>query len=179
MWLAGNWSFHMIINALTIRFFTVRMKKPCVLSYPLSAQRRYWSDWADAQADLSLHWAHTHFVGFVMSLLIFGNKVGIIRNEVVFLWISSMCKRRWITHNHKALRDLTSLWVILHSIKTHRYTESIKIKIHFYDKNSPNGFRVMGSYALTNQKLSGDKIFTKCPVTQSLWMSTFSFSWLS
>ena len=28
-----------------------------------------WSDWADAQADLSLHWAHTHFVGFVMSWL--------------------------------------------------------------------------------------------------------------
>ena len=26
-----------------------------------------WSDWADAQADLSLRWAHTHFVGFVMS----------------------------------------------------------------------------------------------------------------
>ena len=24
-----------------------------------------WSDWADAQADLSLGWAHTHFVGFV------------------------------------------------------------------------------------------------------------------
>ena len=29
-----------------------------------------WSDWADAQADLSLCWAHTHFVGFVMSRLI-------------------------------------------------------------------------------------------------------------
>ena len=29
-----------------------------------------WSDWADAQADLSLRWAHTHFVGFVMSWLI-------------------------------------------------------------------------------------------------------------
>ena len=28
-----------------------------------------WSDWADAQADLSLHWAHSHFVGFVMSRL--------------------------------------------------------------------------------------------------------------
>ena len=26
-------------------------------SYPLSAQRRLWSDWADAQADLSLRWA--------------------------------------------------------------------------------------------------------------------------
>ena len=32
-------------------------------------QRRLWSDWADAQADLSLRWAHTHFVGFVMSRL--------------------------------------------------------------------------------------------------------------
>ena len=30
-----------------------------------------WSDWADAQADLSLHWAHAHFVGFVILWLIF------------------------------------------------------------------------------------------------------------
>ena len=30
-----------------------------------------WSDWADAQADLSLHWAHSHFVGFVMLRLNF------------------------------------------------------------------------------------------------------------
>ena len=28
-----------------------------------------WSDWANAQADLSLCWAHTHFVGFDMSWL--------------------------------------------------------------------------------------------------------------
>ena len=46
------------------------MKKPWVLSYPLSAQRRLWSDWAGAQADLSLRWAHSHIVGFVMSQLI-------------------------------------------------------------------------------------------------------------
>ena len=46
------------------------MKKAWVLSYPLSGQRRLWSDWADSQADLSLRWAHTHFVGFVMSWLI-------------------------------------------------------------------------------------------------------------
>ena len=51
--------------------FTVRMKKAWVLSYPLSTQRRLWSHWADAQADLSLHWAHTHFVGFVMSRFIY------------------------------------------------------------------------------------------------------------
>ena len=48
----------------------VRMKKPWTLSYPLSAHWRLWSDWADAQADLSLRWAHTHFVCFVMRRLI-------------------------------------------------------------------------------------------------------------
>ena len=53
-----------------IRVLPVRMKKAWVLSYPLSAQRRLWSDWTDAQADLSLRWAHIHFVGFVMRRLI-------------------------------------------------------------------------------------------------------------
>ena len=53
-----------------IRVFAVRMKKAGVLSHPQSEQQRLWSDWADAQADLSLRWAHTHFVGFVMSRLI-------------------------------------------------------------------------------------------------------------
>ena len=42
------------------------MKKALVLSYPLSTQRRLCSDWADIQADLSLRWAHNHFVGFDM-----------------------------------------------------------------------------------------------------------------
>ena len=53
-----------------IRVFTVRMKKAWVLSYPLSAQQRLWSDWADAQANLNLRWAHSHLVGFVMRRLI-------------------------------------------------------------------------------------------------------------
>ena len=52
-----------------IRVFAVRMKKAWVLSYQLSAQLRLWSDLADAQANLSLRWAHTRFVGFVMTRL--------------------------------------------------------------------------------------------------------------
>ena len=40
------------------RVFAIRIKKAWVLSYPLSAQRRLWSD-------LSLRWAHSHFVGLV------------------------------------------------------------------------------------------------------------------
>ena len=53
-----------------IRVFTVRMKKAWTLSYPLSAQRRLWSDSADALADLSLRWAHSHVIGFVTRRLI-------------------------------------------------------------------------------------------------------------
>ena len=47
-----------------IRVFTVHMKKAWVLSYPVSAQWRLWSDWADALADLSLCWAHRSFCWF-------------------------------------------------------------------------------------------------------------------
>ena len=50
--------------------FAVHMKKAWALSYPLSASDDC-SAWAGAQADLSLRWAHTHFVGFVMRRLIF------------------------------------------------------------------------------------------------------------
>ena len=39
--------------------FAVRIKKHWVLSYPSSAQQRLWSDWVDAQADLSLCWAQS------------------------------------------------------------------------------------------------------------------------
>ena len=50
-----------------IRVFAVHMKKAWVLNYPLSAQRRLWSDWADAQADLSLHWVYTHWFCHVVA----------------------------------------------------------------------------------------------------------------
>ena len=52
-----------------ITVFAVCMKKAWVLSYPQSAQRRLWTEWADAQSDLSFHWAHSHFIGFVMRRL--------------------------------------------------------------------------------------------------------------
>ena len=37
-------------------------KKAWFLSYSSSAQQRLWSDWADAQIDLSLRWAHMPFL---------------------------------------------------------------------------------------------------------------------
>ena len=51
------------------RVFAVRMKKAWVLSYPLSAQRRLWSDWA------SLRWAHSYIVGFVMRRLLWKERI--------------------------------------------------------------------------------------------------------
>ena len=59
-----NWNEPQVCPVWSV--FTVRMKKAWVLSYPWSAQWRLWSDWMDAQADLSLLWVHSHFVGFVM-----------------------------------------------------------------------------------------------------------------
>ena len=67
-----------------IRVFAMRMKKAWVLSYPLSAQRRLWSDWADAQADLSLRWAHSHFVGIVMRRLILYKYISLCTSDRVF-----------------------------------------------------------------------------------------------
>ena len=51
-----------------IGVFAVRIKKAWILSYLLSAQRRLWSDWADAQADLSLRCAHMPFCWFCHAL---------------------------------------------------------------------------------------------------------------
>ena len=65
-----------------IRVFAVCMKKAWVLSYQLIAQRRLWSDWTDAQAELNLRWAHTHFVGFVTRRLKFGR---VTLTKLIFL----------------------------------------------------------------------------------------------
>ena len=47
-----------------IRVCAIRLKQNWVLSYKMSAQRRLWSHWADAQADLSLRWAQRSFCWF-------------------------------------------------------------------------------------------------------------------
>ena len=68
--------------------FAVRMKKAWVLSYPLSAQRRLWLDWEEAQADLSLRWAHSYFVGFVVMRLI--NKERYLKLLLFLLLLQSL-----------------------------------------------------------------------------------------
>ena len=57
-----------------IRVFAVRMKKAWALSYTLSTHPWLWSDWADAQADLSLCWAHISFCWFCRAAAHMSNK---------------------------------------------------------------------------------------------------------
>ena len=90
-----------------IRIFAVRMKKAWVLSYPLNAQQRLWSHWTDAQADLSLSWAHSHFVGSVMRWFNFLwqniGKTGVTNTKARFL----VTLKHWLTFKISAIFSLT------------------------------------------------------------------------
>ena len=77
-----------------IRVFAARMKKHWVLNYPFSALQRFWSDWADAQADLGLRWVHTHFVGFVMGRFILLVPFHCVM-QVSYLWTDIGDIMRW------------------------------------------------------------------------------------
>ena len=70
-----------------IRVFSVCLKKARILSYPLSAQRRLWSDCADAMADLCLRWAHMPFCWFCHDAVHFacaGFKTPLVKFVVFF-----------------------------------------------------------------------------------------------
>ena len=66
-----------------IRVFAVRMKEAWVLSYPLSAQRRLWSDWAD----LSLRWVHI--------LLVLSCRSSNIFLFLLHLWVFRVIMHWW------------------------------------------------------------------------------------
>ena len=96
-------------SAQSDRVFAIRVKKSWVLSYPLSAQWRLWSDWADAQADLRRKhmpncWC-CRVAAHLMLPLVF-----------LFLWheVEFDCIGSWSLHFH--LRDL---WQFLQVIFLH------------------------------------------------------------
>ena len=97
-----------------IRVFAVRMKKAWVLSYPLSAQRRLRSDWADAQADLSLCWVHSHAVGFVMSWLI----CTLLLYQLQFLKFLSIEWEKQTNSNTCSMGPVKRICVFEHSVMT-------------------------------------------------------------
>ena len=82
-----------------IRVFAACMKKAWFLSYPLSTQRRLWSNWTNAQADLSLRWVHSHFVCFVIRRLFCRNfKTDSMKSQKCML-------RKWLSEREQFLND--------------------------------------------------------------------------
>ena len=73
------------------RVFAVRMNKPWAWSYPLSAQRRLWSDWSSAaQADLSLRWAHMSFCWFCHAVAQMWNSTAMASKMYFFVPTNSL-----------------------------------------------------------------------------------------
>ena len=119
-----EWQISQGIRPVWPSVFAVRMKKAWVLSYPLSAQQRLWSDLAYGQADLSLRWAHIHSVGFAcVKKMIFTFRVFFfffffffflgggagweVRWGYMFsFFMTSMAKRRETTHFYVCIRHL-------------------------------------------------------------------------
>ena len=98
-----------------IRDFAVRSKKAMILSYPLSVQRRLWSDWADAQADLSLRWAHMPFRGFCNDAAQLSAPASCSRSVKHRLCLPGIIKHRlWLTG------------IMLHTLPAHFTQQSIE-----------------------------------------------------
>ena len=70
-----------------IRIFAICMKNAWVLSYPLSAQRRLWSDSADAQADLRLRWVHRSLCWFCHEAVHLSLQLEMMGGYIVFICI--------------------------------------------------------------------------------------------
>ena len=79
----------------------------------LHADSEDWSDWADAQADLSLRWAHNHTVGFVMRRLIF---------------ISFQTGKIQVTSQQMHLFQVYYIWTSSRENLSLRYSDQVRLK---------------------------------------------------
>ena len=101
-----------------IKVFAVRMKKALVLSYPLKAQRRFWSDWADAQVDLSLRWAHMPFRCFFFifheAAHMYLKNTNSTKLKSLLLWVGSYELYECITHRAIDDKHKSFYWYHVH-----------------------------------------------------------------
>ena len=108
-----------------IRVLAVCMKKAWVLSYPLSAQRRLWSDWADTKADLSLHWAHMPFCWFCHEVAHFSLACTLLIEKGLRKWVvpcekvliaKKRNKQQRLWWAHSSVQSSQSIWSFFYSI---------------------------------------------------------------
>ena len=121
-----------------IRVSAVRMNKHWALNYILSAQWRLWSDWADAQADLSLRWPHMSFCWFCraavlscgVSFMLFHDRSNNLTlwMESQFLWLLEPGIFIWL--NEKNFGGSTGLIVRFRDPKAFSWT-LLCLKVQF------------------------------------------------
>ena len=141
-----------------IRVFAVCMKKAWSLSYPLNTLWRFWSDWADAQADLSLHWALMPFcrfchalAHFVLSYGLDQRQIGSSRNDP---W--EQCTHTWSWKQPKC----QGFWVRLASFGQLDFISDPHINFH----KSLNGFQfAVGHIKLPECPCFLVRTFAVCP----------------
>ena len=75
-----------------ISIFAVRMKKAWVLNYSFSTQRRLWSDWVDAHADLRLCWVHI----IILLVLLCGGSFRIKTKNGVMAAVIIAATQSWV-----------------------------------------------------------------------------------
>ena len=86
-----------------------------------------WSDWADAQADLGLRWAHSHFIGFVMSRLLFSQQF----TKIILNDNNDSC-----SYNIEHILKWTFNWFsILYTIITYYTGEVSRAKLGHFMRN--------------------------------------------
>ena len=73
-------------------------------------QRRLWSDWADTQADLSLHWAHQSFCWFCCALA-----------HLLFQWKSSIKSKNptlyWLGQQNGSSKHIKQRFIIIYQFQ--------------------------------------------------------------
>ena len=101
----------------------VSLKQNWVLSYPLSAQRRLRSDWADAQADLSLRWSQNSLCSFCHEVVQVASSSSLYMQHI---YISSLFTFR-IEPNMKSFSHANNI-VLSRDIYIHRLNWCYLIK---------------------------------------------------
>ena len=108
--------------------FAECMKKPWVLSYPLSAQQRHWSDWVDAGRAV-------HIVGFFMTWLNYKLYWSIAHN-LSYDWLSLLMSHDWLSHDfHSFLlycpkeETPTNVWNCWNDPQCYTVNKSLKFRL--------------------------------------------------
>ena len=124
-----------------------------------------WSVWADAQADLSLRWAHSHFVGFVMRRLI-------LWARILKLWILQV----YVQGGHWSRKSQRNLIFLQGQGKVREFCKLVREIL-----NTKKVSEKSGNFIILAQNMCCSRYFDylKCEMWKKCWffLSLASLAW--